>query len=132
MPLPRMGDEFVAPSGSWCWGISRDCQHPEKAWQVIKWFLDPERGIKPIVEANGAVPGRKSAFELFPAYDQMPRRLFRAQLLEAARARPRTPVYLTLTSEFARALRDIATSSDVAGRLTQAAETVQRKLDRQK
>jgi ABC-type glycerol-3-phosphate transport system substrate-binding protein len=130
MPLPRMGDEPVAPSGSWCWGISRACDDRDAAWQVIKWFLHPEHGIKPIVEANGAVPGRRSAFELFPEYDEMPRNLFREQLIEIAHPRPRTPVYFTLTSEFARALRDISLGADVESRLTQAAESVQRALDR--
>jgi ABC-type glycerol-3-phosphate transport system substrate-binding protein len=130
MPLPRMGERFVCASGSWCWGISRACDRPEAAWKVIAWFLDPEQGIKPIVEANGAVPGRRSAFQYFPEYEQMPRRLFREQLLEAAHPRPRTRVYLTLTSAFARALRDIALGADVRQRLTDAAEQVQRALDR--
>jgi hypothetical protein len=89
-----------------------------------------EEGIKPIVQANGAVPGRQSAFEHFPAYQQMPRRLFRGQLEAAARSRPRTAVYLTLTSEFARALRDISQGTDVQDALTKAARTVQVVLDR--
>jgi ABC-type glycerol-3-phosphate transport system substrate-binding protein len=129
MPLPRVGDDFVAPSGSWCWGLSSACEQPAEAFKVVEWLLDPEHGVKPIVEANGAVPGRKSAFQYFPAYEQMPRKLF-AEQLEHAYPRPRTPVYLTLTSAFARALRDIAGGADVQQRLTKAAETVQRALDR--
>ncbi len=130
MPLPRVGYQVVVPAGSWCWGISSACEEPTAAWTVIAWFLHPEHGIKPIVSANGAVPGRRSAFELFPAYEEMPRRLFRAQLIQAARARPRTPVYLTLTSEFAGALRDIALGGDVRTALDKAANNVQRALDR--
>ncbi|MGD8451456.1 MAG: sugar ABC transporter substrate-binding protein [Phycisphaerae bacterium] len=130
MPLPKMGERFVAASGSWCWGISRDCGDRAAAWQVISWLLDPEHGIKPIVQANGAVPGRRSAFALFPEYEELPRQLFREQLEQAARARPRTPAYLTLTSEFAAALRDVARGTDVARRLKEAAENVQRTLDR--
>ena len=130
MPLPKMGARPVCASGSWCWGISKDCQDPALAWKALAWFLDPEAGIKPIVAANGAVPGRRSAFALFPAYEQMPRRLFREQLELAARTRPRTAAYLALTSEFARALRDIAGGADVQTSLTKAAQTVQRALDR--
>ncbi len=129
MPLPKM-DTFVAPSGSWCWGISRQSRQPERAWSVIEWLLDPRHGIRPIVEANGAVPGRRSAFELFPEYDEMPRRLFREQLEHAAHPRPRTPVYLTLTGEFARALRDIALGAEVEATLTRAAAAVQQAVDR--
>lgn len=130
MPLPKMGDNVVAASGSWCWGLSRDCEKPMAAWRVIEWFLDPEHGVKPIVEANGAVPGRRSAFQYFPQYDKLPRKLFRAQLEQAAHPRPRTRVYLTLTTEFARALRDIALGADVQQRLSRAADAVQRALDR--
>ncbi|HRX87498.1 MAG TPA: sugar ABC transporter substrate-binding protein [Phycisphaerae bacterium] len=132
MPLPRTGDRSVTSAGSWCWGISRDCRDPAAAWRFIAWLLDPERGIKPIVEANGAVPARRSAFALFPEYDSGVRRLFREQLETSARARPRTAVYLALTTSFARALRDIALGADVAAALHQAAESVQHDLDRRR
>jgi fructooligosaccharide transport system substrate-binding protein len=120
----------VAACGSWCWGIASTCDDVEAAGIVLTWLLDTRHGIKPIVEANGAVPGRHSAFALFPEYEEMPRRLFRAQLQASAHPRPRTGVYLTLTSEFARALRDIALGADVKERLGEAARAVQRVLDR--
>jgi ABC-type glycerol-3-phosphate transport system substrate-binding protein len=130
MPLPRMGDKPVCASGSWCWGMSRACKDRSAAWKVIRFFLDPERGVKPMIKANGAVPGRRSAFQYFPEYDEMPRRLFREQLDVAAHPRPRTPVYLSLTDAFAKALRDIALGADVEEALTAAAEAVQRAADR--
>lgn len=132
MPVPRMGDEPVAPSGSWCWGLSRTCGDVDAAWKVIKWFVHPEHGVKPIVEANGAVPARRSAFTFFPEYDRMPRRLFREQLEQIAQPRPRTAVYQSLSNEFAQALRDIALGAQVSKRLTEAAESVQRTLDRRR
>ncbi len=131
MPLPRMGPEVVAPCGSWCWGISRSCRNRNDAWRVIAWLLDPAEGVKPIVQANGAVPARYSAFRFFPEYDVPPRRLFREQLEHAARPRPRTPVYPALTSAFARALRDIAFGAKVQPTLEHAARRVQRDLNRQ-
>lgn len=130
MPLPRMGAEAVAASGSWCWGLSRDCRNRDAAWRVLRWLLDPEHGIEPIVRANGAVPGRRSAFARFPEFEEPPRALFREQLEAAARARPRTPVYLTLTGALASALREIAHGADVQERLRHAAEQVQRAADR--
>lgn len=130
MPLPKMGVEPVAPSGSWCWGLSTQAQDKSAAWELISWLINPEQGVTPIVKANGAVPGRRSAFKNFPQYEEMPRVLMRKQLESASRARPRTPVYLTLTSEFARALRDIAGGADVKPALTAAAEKTQRALDR--
>lgn len=131
MPLPRMGSTAACASGSWCWGLSRDCDDPTAAWPLVEWLIDPEQGIRPIVQANGAVPGRRSAFDLFPEYERMPRRLFREQLESAAHPRPRTAIYLSLTSAFARALRDIALGADVQTALRQAAESAQRVADRQ-
>ena len=130
MPLPKLGPQPAAASGSWCWGLSRECPNPQAAWRVIAWFLDPANGIQPMVTANGAVPGRRSAFALFPEYQTLPRQLFRTQLEQAAHPRPRTRVYLTLTTEFARALRDIALGADVQQRLSLTAAAVQRALDR--
>lgn len=130
MPLPRMGARCVVGSGSWCWGVSRTCDDREAAAEVLKWLLHPEHGIKPIVEANGAVPGRRSAFELFPSYETMPQRLFREQLEQAAHPRPRTAVYLKLTGEFAQALKEIATGRPVDETLQRAAAAVQRHIER--
>lgn len=131
MPLPRLGPHSVAAAGSWCWGISRDCRDPQAAWRFLAWLLDPQHGIQPMVAANGAIPARRSAFALFPEYAGGIRRLFREQLETSARARPRTPVYLALTSAFARALRDVALGADPAAALHQAAASVQHDLDRQ-
>lgn len=130
MPLPKMGQEVVTASGSWCWGLSSSCEDRQAAWEVVRWLLDPKEGIQPMVEANDAVPGRRRAFEYFPEYERMPHRLFRHQLVEAAHPRPRTPVYLTLTGAFAGALRDIALGAPVEPMLDRAAATIQRALDR--
>lgn len=132
MPLPRTGPRMVAPSGSWCWGMSSACKHPEAAGKVLRWLIDPKHGVQPIVAANGAVPGRRSAFPFFPAYNELPRKLFRAQLEQVARPRPRTAVYPKLTREFAQALRAIANGADVEKRLHEAATAVQDAIDRER
>lgn len=130
MPLPLPGDLPAAPCGSWCWALSASTPHPGPAARWIAWVTDPERGIRPIVRANGAVPARASAFALFPEYERDPYRLFREQLQDAGRPRPRTPYYPALTRHFAAALRDIARGADVADRLGRAAADVQRVIDR--
>ena len=130
MPLPRMGQKPVAPSGSWCWGISAQTQDAELASRWIKWVTDVQQGIVPIVRANGAVPSRRSAFVEFPEYADEPYRLFREQLEQFAQARPRTPFYATLTQRFAGALRDIARGAPVEPRLRQAENEIQAVIDR--
>jgi len=130
MPLPSLGDQPVAACGSWCWGITRNARHPDDAALWLRWVTDPVHGIQPIVEANGAVPARRSAYPLFPDYDQTPFLLFRELQAHFGQARPRTPFYPTLTQQFAAALRDIARGADPQARLDRAAAQVQRLIDR--
>ena len=131
MRLPRLGASSVAPSGSWCWGISARSNDPDLAARWLRWVTATETGVIPIVRANGAVPARLSAFAAFPEYAENPYKLFRAQLETIARARPRTPFYATLTQRFAGALREIARGADVATRLQLAENEVQAVIDRQ-
>jgi len=130
MPLPRIGPRSVAPSGSWCWALSSDTVTPELAARWIRWVTDTRHGVVPIVRANGAVPGRRSAFDAFPEYSDTPYSVFRNQLERTARPRPRTPHYATLTQHFAAALREIARGADVAARLRAAEEQIQAVIDR--
>jgi fructooligosaccharide transport system substrate-binding protein len=125
MRLPRVGGRSVAPCGSWAWGISAKAENKGLAALWVKWVTGTETGVVPTVRANGAVPARRSAFAFFPEYAEAPYRLFREQLENRARARPRTPVYATLTGRFASALRDIARGADVETRLKQAEDEVQ-------
>jgi ABC-type glycerol-3-phosphate transport system substrate-binding protein len=130
MPLPRSGPRPAAAGGSWCWAMSADTPHPELAARWLDWVLDPENGVQPMVKANGALPARKSAYRFFPEFDHPPLSVFRHLQENAARARPRTPHYPSLTRAFASALRDIAGGAEVQARLNQAAAEVQRILDR--
>lgn len=130
MPLPRMGEQGVSPCGSWVWSVSAHARNPELAARWLKWVTSTEQGVIPMVRANGAVPARRSAFEAFPEYSEVPYRLFRTQLEQSARPRPRTPVYATLTQRFAAAVRDIARGADVKSRLIQAEDEIQAVIDR--
>jgi multiple sugar transport system substrate-binding protein len=130
MPLPRIGNVAASPCGSWCWGISAQGQRQRLAAEWLRWVTSTEHGIVPLARANGAVPARRSAFAAFPEYQRRPHRLLREQLEVAARPRPRTPFYATLTQHFAGALRDIARGADVASRLRSAEHQIARVIER--
>jgi multiple sugar transport system substrate-binding protein len=130
MPLPRIGERSVAPSGSWCWAISAKSGQSKAAHAWLRMLLEPELGMYALVAANGAIPARRSAFALFPGKDQAPFSLFREQLELRARPRPRTKHYATLTRHFAAAVREIALGANVRDRLTSAATIIQREIDR--
>ena len=130
MPLPSMGDRPVAACGSWCWGLTQDARAPDLAALWLRWVTDPVQGIEPIVRANGAVPARRSAYALFPNYNEPPFALFRHLQETAGHPRPRTPFYPTLTRHFAAALRDTAHGADPQECLDRAAHQIQSRMDR--
>ncbi len=130
MPLPRAGEESAAACGSWAWAITSQTQHPEAAARWLHWVLDAEEGIIPIVEANGAIPGRISVLEKLEDYQAPPYSTFVKWLREHGRPRPRTPHYTALSRDFAAALRDIAGGADVRERLDSAAGRIQRTINR--
>ena len=130
MSLPRLGPAPAHACGSFCWSMSARAREPELADRWLRWVTATDTGVRPLVDANGAVPARRSAFALFPGYRALPYELFRRQLEHGARPRPKTPFYATLTREFAAALRDIAHGADVGQRLIEAERYVQREIDR--
>jgi len=128
--LPRAGPSGVAPCGSWCWGLAAHGQQQALAVEWLRWVTSTAHGVLPLARSNGAVPARRSAFEAFPEYRTLPHSLLRQQLEHAARPRPRTPFYATLTQRFAAAVRDIAHGAGVAARLARAEDEVARVIER--
>ncbi|HRE81944.1 MAG TPA: sugar ABC transporter substrate-binding protein, partial [Opitutaceae bacterium] len=96
MRLPRFDARSAAPCGSWTWAMSARSRHPDKAVKWIQWVTSRDEGVIPMVQANGAIPARRSAFSAFPEYSKSPYRIFREQLEQDAKPRPRTPVYASL------------------------------------
>ena len=130
MSLPVGRSQPFAPCGSWCWGVSANAKDAEAAFLWLRWATAADTGVTPIVQANGAVPARRSAFAAFPEYREIPYSLFRQQLETQAHPRPHTPYYAALTRGFAAALRDIAQGADVAERLRMAEHEIQAVIDR--
>ncbi|MFH1762527.1 MAG: sugar ABC transporter substrate-binding protein [bacterium] len=122
MPLPKF-KRHCSPSGSWCWGLTAKCADKKAALKALEWLIHPEHGIVPMCRANGGIPSRESAIKLMTEYQET-RGLFIEQLRHTARARPVTPIYATLTTEFSRALEDISKGVSVKSALDKAAANV--------
>ncbi len=129
LPLPDFGQGSHTAQGSWSWGITRKCQNPEAAGEFIEFLLQ-DRQVLEMAEANGAVPGTRSAIEKSVAYGPAgERRLFVTQLTEGfARPRPRTPGYPVITSIFQNTFKDITNGADVGRALRRAAEEITRDI----
>ena len=132
MPAIRLPARPVSPCGSFCWALSPQSADPSLGVRWLRWVTGNDSGVRPLVAANGAVPARRSAFAAFPEYQGLPFSLFREQLEQSARPRPRTPFYASLTRELAGALRDVAHGADVAARLRRAEDEVQAVIERRR
>jgi multiple sugar transport system substrate-binding protein len=125
LPLPDFGRGSVSGQGSWNWGISASCRHPELAARFLAFLLEPEEVLK-ISSANGAVPATRTAIERSARYSENgPLSLFARQLLEGRTVpRPQTPAYPLISSAFERAFHDIRAGKDIRSALGQAAKVI--------
>lgn len=122
LPLPDFGKGSKTGQGSWNWGITNNCALPEIAGKFIAFLMRTDE-ILAMSDANGAVPGTKSAVAQSLLYrEKGPLHLFAEQLLRgAAVARPKTPAYPVITNEFQKAFQHIRNNGDVKEALTRAA-----------
>jgi len=130
IPMPKLGDKAVTGMGSWNWGITSSCEHPEAVWEFLHFLVSPAEIIH-MTNANGAVPARKSAIaqsELFG--EGGPLNVF-VQQLEGGVAleRPVTPAYPVITSSFAEAVQNIVTGADVKEELDKAVEKIDQDIE---
>lgn len=120
IPLPNFGKGTFTANGSWCWGITRNCQSSKAATTFLKFILQDDE-VLAICKSNGAVPATKSAIAKSELYKpDGPLHLFVEQLNKAAVSRPVTPAYPVITSAFQKAMINILDGSDVKKELDNA------------
>jgi multiple sugar transport system substrate-binding protein len=129
VPLPDFGTGSRTGQGSWNWGVTKKCRHPDEAVRFIEHLLGDER-IVAMTRANAAVPGSRSAVAASPLYrEESLLRLFVDQLTDGASVpRPRTPAYPILTTVFQQAFHDIRHGADVRAALDQAVADIDRDI----
>jgi multiple sugar transport system substrate-binding protein len=125
LPLPDFGQGSRTGQGSWNWGISRGSRHPQVAAQFIEFLMRTDE-VLAMCDANGAVPGIKSAVQQSTLYGgQGPLALFAAQLTHGVSVpRPKTPAYPVITTEFQNAFQQIRNGGDVQQALNAAAQKI--------
>jgi multiple sugar transport system substrate-binding protein len=125
IPLPDFGTGSKTGQGSWNWGVTARCEHPEEAARFLAFLLRPEE-VLAMAGANGAVPATRTAIARSPLYREGgPLRLFVEQIDGGyAVPRPATPAYPVITSAFQRAFLDIRDGIDVKEALSKAVAAI--------
>jgi multiple sugar transport system substrate-binding protein len=130
IPMPKFGDKAVTGLGSWNWGITSSCEHPDAAWKFLQYLVEPEQILR-MTNANGAVPARKSAIAQSELYAEGgPLNIFVQQLESGvALERPVTPAYPVITSAYAEAVQNIVAGADVKAELDKAVEKIDQDIE---
>ena len=125
LPLPDFGKGSKTGQGSWNWGVTKNCSHPDEAAIFLTFLLQPAE-VLAMCDANSAVPGTKSAVEQSQLYSENgPLRLFAEQLLGGFSVpRPKTPAYPVITTEFQKAFQHIRHDGNVHEALTKATSRI--------
>jgi len=125
LPLPDFGEGSRTGQGSWNWGVTKNSQSPEAVADFLHFLLRTDE-VLAMSNANGAVPGTKSAVSQSTFYGEKgPLRLFANQLMQGVSvARPKTPAYPVITSEFQNAFQQIRNGGNVKQTLDNAAEKI--------
>ncbi len=129
VPLPDFGEGSKTGQGSWNWGITRRCQHPEAAAAFLDFLLQ-DRQVLEMSNANGAVPATHSAIAGSDLYDEDSiLHLFVTQLRQGYSVpRPATPAYPVITSVFEQAFADVRNRIDPQTALDRAVHEIDRDI----
>ncbi len=125
LPLPDFGAGTRTGQGSWNWAITRHCGQPQAAATFLAFLLQTEQ-VLAMSNANGAVPGTRTAVRQSPLYGPGGAlRLFADQLLQGVSVpRPKTPAYPVITTAFQQAFQQVRNGASVKQALDEAAQDI--------
>ncbi|MEX2467035.1 MAG: extracellular solute-binding protein [Gemmatimonadota bacterium] len=129
LPLPDFGLGTRTGQGSWVWTIPRGSAHPEAAAAFLSFLLEPEQVLE-MADANGAVPGTRTAARSSEAYGpDGPLHLILRQLEEGwSVPRPQTPAYPFTSSLFQDVFDAVRNGEAVPAVLDRAAEAIDQEI----
>lgn len=128
LPPPDFGTGPVIGGGSWQWGVSSQCPHPQGAAEFIDFMLQPGE-IAALAEKAGMVPVSEESAALtreFRIGGQ--NRVFFDLMRRFARNRPETPAFPVISSAFTNAMRRVMEGENVDDALDDAVADIDQTL----
>ena len=110
----------VSPTGDWSAGVSKNCENTDAAFEFLQWLMNTEN-CATYADTISKPATRISSYDLMEGWDEGPRALVRWQLENTGVARPRTPSYSILSTEFASAFLNVISGSDAKTELDNVA-----------
>lgn len=124
LPPPDFGQGVVIGGGSWQWGISKACPHPDGAGQFIEFLLQP-RQIAAMSDASGGIPVTEAGAEASRDFGKTGKsRIFFELMRRFAKGRPATPAFAVISNAFTFAMRDVMDGKNVEDALDDATDDI--------
>ena len=129
LPAVDFGEGPKIGAGSWQWAISATCEESEGAWEFISYMMEPEQ-IALMSETTALIPTTPDGAALTETFQEGGKyRIFYDMLDRFAMVRPRTPAYLTISSEFEQAATLIRDGGNVLDALDDAVDAIERDIE---
>lgn len=130
------GGEIVTPTGSWHIGINKNTKNLEAAQRFVKWVTTGAGAESWWRNGSGDFPAQKSVLALFQTDPQFEEGTFAYMKVAADEAtvnpvpRAKTPGFLEYEQILQTTFADISQGADVQTALDQAAQRIQREMDK--
>lgn len=129
LPAPDFGNGSVIGAGSWQFGASGTCEHPEGVAAFVEHALD-DKYLAAFSDGIGLIPSTAEAAAMTKNYAPGGSLEVFFGLSEAqALVRPVTPGYVVAAKVFEKALADIANGADVADTLDAAVDEIEADIE---
>lgn len=124
LPAPDFGNGSVIGAGSWQFGASGTCEHPEGVAAFVEHALQ-DKYLAAFSDGIGLIPSTAEASAMTTNYNEGGALEVFFGLSEAqALVRPVSPGYVVAAKVFEKALADIANGADVADTLDAAVDEI--------
>ncbi len=124
LPAPDFGNGSTIGAGSWQFGISSTCEHPDGARTFIEHAIQ-DQYLTAFSDGIGLIPSTASAAATSKLYNPDGlMAVFFDLSAEQALVRPVSPGYVVAAKVFEKALADIANGADVADTLDAAVDEI--------
>lgn len=114
-PVSDQG-KAASPTGDWSAAITKNCENIEEAGAFLKWLMSTEN-VATYASAIAKPASRTSSYEQMEGWEEGARALMLWQLQNTGTARPSSPSYSVLSTDFATAMLNIFAGSDAKSEL---------------
>ncbi|MDD2970916.1 MAG: sugar ABC transporter substrate-binding protein [Lachnospiraceae bacterium] len=112
-----------SPTGDWAAAITKNCENVDAAKEFMNWLMSSEN-IAAYASAIAKPASRTSAYDQMEGWDEGARALMLWQLQNTGTARPSSPSYSVLSTDFASALLNIFSGADAKTEMDNVASDV--------